>query len=65
MVVRSNNIRRLVIIDKCCTWGDRQLVYSKEKLKNLFDRGRINNLVYLEGLVILNGLRKRKSNAKN
>jgi hypothetical protein len=62
IVVRSKNARRLAIIDKSCTWGGRQLIYSKEKLKNLFDRKRITNLVYLEGLEILKNLRKRKSN---
>jgi hypothetical protein len=65
IVIRSKNIRRLAIIDKSCTLGDRQLIYSKEKLKNLFDRKRISNLVYLEGLEILKGLRKRKTNAND
>jgi hypothetical protein len=60
-VVRKNNCRRLALEDDTCSWkGFPEIVYSKEKLKNLFDKKRITNLVYLEGLDILKGLRKRK-----
>lgn len=63
LVKRINNRCTLTLHDRSCKWNyGKIVVLSKEKLKNLFNKKRVSNLLYLEGLEILKGLRKRKSN---
>lgn len=62
-IQRVNNRRVLKLYDKNCGCNNQTLiVLSKERLKNLFDKKRISNLLYLEGLGILQDLRKRRKN---
>jgi hypothetical protein len=63
-IIRRHNRRTLALTDTSCSGSGQVLIYSKEKWKNLFDKKRINSLVYLEGLEILKDLRIRKQKEK-
>jgi hypothetical protein len=68
LIKRIDNRRTLTLHDRSCGWNSGKImVLSKEKLKNLFDKNRINNLLYLEGLEILKNLwvKKQKENNEN